>query len=139
MLEFVPAFDMMNELSSTGRLVNNEHLRSARSLEDTNHPSPMSRAWCAFDTTCLDVARRPAAVEVSGLWYYLLAINIAVPRTGIEAQIVLDIFETAARLVVRPHSALHHLPAAGVLEVIIRRNAFPFAICVPTILLLWDR
>jgi len=48
------------------------------------------------------------AVEIARLRLDLLAVDIAVPRSGIERDIVLDLFEPCCRSLVRPRSVLHN-------------------------------
>lgn len=86
----------------------------------------MPRPRRAFDMLPLNIARHPPTVEIPRLWLHLLAINIAVPRPRVEAQVSLDIFEARCRVLVRPDPTLDDLAwVAWIRGIEVRRAAFP--------------
>lgn len=68
------------------------------SLEDRVPGSPL-----ALDDT-LDIARHPTAIEVTGLGLGALAVDIALPRGGIEGKVALDGLVALCGLIVGPDS-----------------------------------
>lgn len=95
----------------------------------------MPRARRALDMSRIDITRGPSAIKVARLRDHLLAIDIAIPRTRIKAQIVLDLLEATRRIAIGPDSRLGYIVRISwVSEVVVRSDSLPFAVRIAAVL-----
>lgn len=96
--------------------------RPGTPLEDRIPGSPL-----ALDDT-LDIARHPTAIEVTGLGLGALAVDIALPRGGIEGKVALDGLVALCGLVVGPDSVGDGLGGGnGAHDGVVCRSSLPLA------------
>jgi len=101
-------------------------LQYINGCSDDRIPIPIS----ALDNA-VDVACDPAAVEGAGLGHYLLAIDIAVPRTCVERQVVLYSREMLRRPLIRPDAVGDGLTGDRMLDGMVRGGPLPLTVRGP--------